>query len=381
MEDKYDLDRLLVSYLLKELDPEEEAQVFEKINSNPELFQYFEELKKISRLLDIRKNIQDIDLGKEREHFEKIRFAEVSQILSEESRPEEAEQVYRSRPYRLIKTFAAAASVILVLGTGWWIFSKQEVKKPVIVETKNVNDEETGSTTRHEVNVSGTTKQFMLEDGSEIRLWDKSEVTFSDFFSEAKRDIELIGKAGFKVARDTLRPFTVFSGDLATTALGTEFIVTNFEEDQKIIIRLLEGHVVVNSTVKAKMKLKQSIHLWAGQELFYNKRTAAAVIRKSPKQTAGSDLVNSADSIQENPVVTNSKGSWFMFNNQSLSKVFDQLEQMFGVQIDYNESDMQKLYFIGKFDKTDSLEYILKNIAHINQLTISKQGQKFTVRK
>ena len=70
-----------------------------------------------------------------------------------------------------------------------------------------------------------------------------------------------------------------------------------------------------------------------------------------------------------------------MFNNQSLPQIFDQLEQMFGVEIEYNRKDMQKLYFIGKFDKTDSLEYILKNITTSHNLTLLKQDNKFLIHK
>ena len=70
-----------------------------------------------------------------------------------------------------------------------------------------------------------------------------------------------------------------------------------------------------------------------------------------------------------------------MFNNQSLPQIFDQLEKMFNVEIGYDRKDIEKLYFIGKFDKTDSVEYILGCITTINDLTLSKQGNKFLIHK
>ena len=382
MEEQNELDKLLVSYLLKELTPEEEAKVIETINSTPEFLQYFDEFKKIFRLLDIKKNIDGINLEEERNHLEQIRLAGVPEIDAGVCNTEYAPESSRSVTYKLFRAVAVAASVIFILGIGWWMFSKRELKKPAIVENNKTIDDTKKISTRNEVNISGATRRCLLTDGTEVTLWDKSGLTFQEFFSTNRRDIELKGKAGFKVAKDTTRPFTVYSGDITTTALGTEFIVTNFEKDQNITIRLLEGHVMIKSSDKAKVKLKKSIHLWAGQELLYNKQTAAALVRKTGNHVPGPDLANSENAMIDNPFVSNSgKGSWFMFNNQSLAQVFDQLEQMFVVEIEYNRKDMQKIYFIGKFDKTDSLEYILKNITTINHLTLTKQGNKFIIQK
>lgn len=385
MDEKKDLDKLLVSYFLKELTTEEEAHVIITINSDPELHQYFEEFKNLFRLLDIKQSIDAINLEQERNHFEEIRIAKqitVPTIAAQVYQIAEVEEARKSKIYKIFRAVAVAASILFILGTGWWMFSNRDIKDASIVQNNKTKDDTQKLINRNEVNISGVTRRFLLTDGTEVTLWDQSMVTFRDSFSADRRDIELKGKAGFKVAKDKTRPFTVYSGDITTIALGTEFVVTNFEKEQHIIIRLIEGQVMVNSAENAKIKMKGPIHLLPGQELVYNKQSATSIVRNTRKNTSAGDLATEENSIHDNPSIPNSnKGSWYMFNNQSLPQVFDQLEQMFGVEIEYNRKDIQKLYFIGKFEKTDSLEYILRNIATINNLTLSKQKDKFLIHK
>jgi transmembrane sensor len=69
-------------------------------------------------------------------------------------------------------------------------------------------------------------RRIVLSDGSEITLGPDSAVAID--FNEARRAIELlVGMAYFDVAHDAARPFSVLSGDLKATALGTAFDVSN----------------------------------------------------------------------------------------------------------------------------------------------------------
>lgn len=69
-------------------------------------------------------------------------------------------------------------------------------------------------------------RRITLSDGSEITLGPDSAVAID--FTDARRTIGLLaGMAYFDVARDASRPFSVLSGDLTATALGTAFDVSN----------------------------------------------------------------------------------------------------------------------------------------------------------
>ena len=383
MEQKNDLDKLLVSYLLKELTAEEEARIINSINSDPALFRHFEELKNVLMLVSINQNIDGINLEEERKHFDEIYRLKQTQPKISPSLYDitGVEQPTGFKTYKFLRVVAVAASVALILGLGWRMFHYNEVNDPAVAHKNRTIKSTQKLFTKNELNVSGVTRNFLLKDGPQITLWDQSMITFEDPFSANRRDITLSGKAGFKVAKDKTKPFTVFSGDITTTALGTEFIVSNFINDQNIIVHLLEGKVVIKSAEKAKIKLKKPVYLLAGQELSYNKQTATVMIRNIGKNSSKRELAKE-NVVSDNPSVPkNNKGSWYMFNNQSLPQIFDQLEEMFGVEIIYNRKDVEKLYFIGKFDKTDSLEYILKNITSINHLNLLKQNNKFFISK
>ncbi|ABA04994.1 FecR protein [Nitrobacter winogradskyi Nb-255] len=69
-------------------------------------------------------------------------------------------------------------------------------------------------------------RRITLSDGSEITLGPDSAVAID--FADARRTIGLLaGMAYFDVVRDASRPFSVLSGDLTATALGTAFDVSN----------------------------------------------------------------------------------------------------------------------------------------------------------
>lgn len=68
-----------------------------------------------------------------------------------------------------------------------------------------------------------------------------------------------------------------------------------------------------------------------------------------------------------------------MFNNQSLVQVFDQLEEMYNADIQYSKRDVRNMYFIGKFDKSDSFDNILSQVASLNNLKLIKTKDRFII--
>ena len=160
---------------------------------------------------------------------------------------------------------AVAASVLLLITVGynWWGNNKTNTN-PVVATVEK--DNSATVVVRHEVNTSGKTQRIVLADSSEIILDPLSEITWNEPFTNNKRDVVLKGRARFTVAKDKTRPFTVISGHLATTALGTQFIVTAFEQDEFITVQLYEGRVVVKPADSLQPKLKKDFYLAPGEE-------------------------------------------------------------------------------------------------------------------
>ena len=386
MEEKNDLEKLFISYLLNELNAEDEAYVIKAINADPVVKKDFEDFKNLLRLVHIKQNIDAIDLLQERTRLEELwksrqRNQPVTEINQLRVTGETGETKKPVTFGWYVRAIAAAASIILVIGFGWLMVYHKPVKAPSLVSKDNVAQDTEKVFTRFETNVSGQPRRFLLPDGTEVTLWDQSIVSFTTPFAGNKRDISLKGKASFKVAKDKTKPFTVYSDGISTTALGTEFSVTSFAKENIITVRLKEGKVVVKSPDSLKENFITPFYLLPGQELVYNKQRSIAIVRKF-KIDPAKDRYVAMEKLTDDPSLPkNNGGTWFMFNNQSLPQIFDQLELIYNVEIVYNRKDVEKLYFIGKFDKKDSLDYILRSIVTLNNLTLSKKESKYIIHK
>nr|MBA4168516.1 FecR domain-containing protein [Chitinophagaceae bacterium] len=118
-----------------------------------------------------------------------------------------------------LKRAAAAAIIIISAGLAYQAFSVKE--KPVVLalnKSRAVN-----SVRKITVNNSAKMMSIHLPDSSEVVLSPGSLITYNNPFAGDKREVTLDGEARFSVMKNEQKPFTVFAGGLATTALGTEF--------------------------------------------------------------------------------------------------------------------------------------------------------------
>jgi hypothetical protein len=379
MEDEKEFEALILRLFNNELTREEEATLFEQINSDIEKRRYFEDFESIWRLATI-KQACELDLVSELSALRKKienNSARVIRIgLPEINEP----NIYLKKRFRLapfFRGFTAAASVLLiftVFGIFYNIETKEKSNTPIPHKAASIN------VVHREVNQSAKARLIELNDGSRILLYEKSEVTYLDNF-DSLRNIALTGKARFIVSKDKKRPFTVIGGGIRTTVLGTQFTVTAYRNSKKTLVQLHEGKVVVHIPDNLK-KHKKNYFLRAGDELLFNKHTFEVNVinkslNKSIKKRAEIKYVNK--DIPHLP--QNSSTPWYMFNNQSLGEVFDQLSSIYNVKVSYKRLDVQNRKFIGKFNQTDSLESILKQIGTVNDLRVKKNKNGFVLYK
>lgn len=89
-------------------------------------------------------------------------------------------------------------------------------------------------------------KQFdlILSDGTKVFLNSGTSLKYPvKFLSGQKRDVFLNGEAFFDVEKDNNRPFTVNANELDVDVLGTQFVVSLYEEDKEVSVVLVEGSV------------------------------------------------------------------------------------------------------------------------------------------
>jgi ferric-dicitrate binding protein FerR (iron transport regulator) len=373
-------EKILIKYLVDELSSEDKAFVEEWIQSNEQNRAYFEELRNVWNLTALKNTIGKIKIDDEWNQFKHNILIKNSETTHPEQGEEKTnceeitKQYGRSIRYRIIVRIAVAASILLLIGLGWKFrfFVNDKAKTTVASSLKKKTDSLT-FTMRHEINTSGHDKRIQLADGSLVVLTNNSEITFREPFV-GKRDIALTGKAYFKVAKDKTRPFTVASGDILTTAVGTEFSVTAIRNAHQIIVRLYEGKVVVKASDPHNGRMKNDIYLLPGQQLIYGDQTTVKVEFFKVKIQAPEESLDKELPADNPAIPENVDHPYFMFNDQSLSKVLDNLAAIYNVKIIYNKNDVQEIYWTGKYDRSESLETILKRIGKVHGLLVTRQN-------
>ena len=118
-----------------------------------------------------------------------------------------------------------------------------------------------------------------------------------------------------------------------------------------------------------------------GQEFVYTKDTNGKVTAFKLKPKRAPEQIIQDEIARDNPFIQDQKGSWYMFNNQSLEEVLQELSGLYNVKIVFASKDVKNIYFTGKYNKTIPLETILQRIGTINNLTITKNDTAFIITK
>ena len=260
----------------------------------------------------------------------------------------------------------AAASVLLILTSMFSVFrfvkksGRQIAETEISVQPDLVNV----------VNSSDSVMVLTLSDSSVIRLSPRSAITYYKPFLPGKRDISLVGIAAFDVAKDAQQPFSVYTGRLSTTALGTRFVVDATSQNKFVKVRLMEGKVVLRS---AEMK---DVYLIPGQQCKFEVETGVAKV----------GLFNNADQKYEakksveTSLQYSSKGL-LTYVQKPLSFVFQQIGKQYDVEIESPDADINAISFTGTFFPSDSLESILAIICASNDLSFEKRQNIITIKK
>jgi transmembrane sensor len=281
-----------------------------------------------------------------------------------------AEEQRKDRlPKILFRRLAAAACIALAIVAGWKFYPHRRQASPSMTAARvaPVN----ADTLQYARNNSSEKMTVALRDGSLIELYPESEISFNERADASERAVYLKGKAYFKVAKNKDKPFKVYSDELATSVLGTSFTVTSFERDNTIKVNLRDGKVLVKPADPKLLKLPGDLYLAPGDLLVYVKKYKKATILTPRIASRGSRAREMNAAPPE----------WYMFKGQTLDQVFDQLGLYYGVDIDYFPSDIRNRYFTGRYENTDTLEGILKDIALLNGLSIDKGEKGYIVRK
>ncbi|NGM67338.1 FecR family protein [Sphingobacterium sp. SGR-19] len=265
----------------------------------------------------------------------------------------------RVRPMWYRRGFAA--SLLLIFGLAYLLW--QQGTPELDVEVRQLTRETTVY-----ARDKGQMKVFTLNDGSEVKLYPGSSLTYDADYGKADRFLKLTGEARFVVAKDTLRPFIVEAKGYTTTALGTIFTV-DARGSGRMRVRLLSGKVVVKSTPQTPFMIADQ-YLLPGEELAIQVDRSAMEKRSFVEEPK--PLVRVA------PATSSSRKEGdgdtdLHFEETPLIEVLERIGTAKNLRFDLREADVRDCHFTGNFSEKDDVETMLDIICTTNDLTYERQ--------
>ncbi|HVI45331.1 MAG TPA: FecR domain-containing protein [Chitinophaga sp.] len=185
----------------------------------------------------------------------------------------------------------------------------------------------------------GEVRSFRLADGTTVTLNACSVLKVSSDFGRKHRNVQLQGEACFDIHSQPGQAFTVHTGKLAVTALGTAFNVAAFANDPQIIVSLTNGKVLVE---KGGAK---GIILAPGEEVLYTKRE---------------------DRIEKGKFNFKERFAWkqmvIYFDNADINEVLAKLERFYGVHFDINQLKSRQWRLTGEYSNP-TLQEVLESLS------------------
>jgi len=194
-----------------------------------------------------------------------------------------------------------------------------------------------------------------LPDGSRVYLNKGSEISYQKAFNQ-QRAVELSGEAFFEVMADPANPFTVHSGDVAVSVLGTSFNVKQVANSPQVEVYVKTGKVLMSLE-----KSDQSVIL-------------------EPEEFGLAENDQLSNSALEVPNYISWKTKDFKFVDAKLMDVLQELEDSYHVEIQSGEIDLSKMRITTSYSE-QSIDAILETVATAFSLTVTHENDGYILTK
>lgn len=240
------------------------------------------------------------------------------------------EDVLQQRRARFGRIWRVAASIAVVLAVGLGLYFTRFAAKEIQYLT---------ITTQR-----GEQKTVTLPDGSRIWLNAESSIIYpAQFTASETRNVQLTGEAFFDVVRDEAKPFTIRSGDLLTTVLGTSFNIRSYTDDRAIVVTVATGKVKIEGVNGQDQKTGGEL-LVPGEQGLYNKQSASI----------------SRTQVKLEKYLTWKEGT-ILLEGVSLKDATDILSRWYDAEFVFKNPALETCTIDGKF-RNDKLVNILENL-------------------
>ena len=228
-----------------------------------------------------------------------------------------------------------AASIIFIIGVSFLLLSRKMHNEVITIASAN------------------EIKLITLPDNSTVTLHQNSSISYSGYFNDTKRDIELNGIACFDVSPNKEKPFVVNTKYIRVSVLGTSFYINTGKNNSPLV-----------SVSKGRVKFQS------------NEISDFVILEKG--NAASLDTIGLQINLQKlDSNLLGFKTGVYVFKNSKLNYVARILSQGYNKNIIIDKSLNDLL--ITFTAKNKSLDEILLVIGKTLSVKVSKQDQNITI--
>jgi ferric-dicitrate binding protein FerR (iron transport regulator) len=191
---------------------------------------------------------------------------------------------------------------------------------------------------------------LILPDNSKIELNADTKISYKPIWWMFKREINFEGEAFFEIKKGS--HFEINSTNGKTEILGTSFNIYSRKNEYKVFCKT--GKVKVSSILDEK-----SYTIKAGEIVRYKKNKSS----KDKVGTSSNEIIHWRDNI-------------FSFSSENLSKVIEEIELQFDVEIWNKVPDSLDYNYTGLFNKNMNIEQTLNILSKSFNISYKKINEK-----
>ncbi len=250
----------------------------------------------------------------------------------------DAKKESKPRRMRLVRIFRTAAAIILLAVLPYMGYRYATSLQPDLAADISVTTPE------------GSRTQVVLPDGTKVWLNAGSDITYSQSFGIANRQVRLSGEACFDVVHNDALPFTVATESAKVKVLGTYFTVADYKGEDKLVVDLIRGRVDLESN-----KTSQHEQLQCNERVVMDKATG-----KMQKRKIDASLSDAWTHGEIN------------FDEVPLEQIARTLERTYNVEIQIAQPLRNKPFYYSFNSDGLTLEQVLTTLSRTQKLKFKK---------
>lgn len=264
------------------------------------------------------------------------RLQRASRRLHKVLKQEQEKRDYTLRFFRRLRYAAAIAALLLLCGTGGYLFWQHNTERGMLVATAN----------------QGSVHQLILPDGTKVWLNNAASLKYPKHFSDKERTVFLEGEGYFEVSKNPHRPFIVQSHAMSVRVLGTTF---NLKADSRLRVAeatLIEGEIEVCGNHEEGMVI-----LAPGQR---------AELNKSSRRLTVKQVDAPMDAVWKDNLIP--------FRQANIFAIAQVLERFYDVKIILSPDIQADKTYSGVLKKKATIESVLKSLQNAIPIEYKMKG-------